>query len=65
MNKDDVMSVEECASIIVDAIDARKREVVMTLKGKLGQWLKLIAPSVIDGMAKRAVEGNQKYVESK
>jgi hypothetical protein len=37
----------------------------MTLKGKLGQWLKLIAPSVIDGMAKRAVEGNQKYVESK
>jgi short-subunit dehydrogenase len=65
VNKDDVMSVEECASIIVDAIDARKREVVMTLKGKLGQWLKLIAPSVIDGMAKRAVEGNQKYVESK
>jgi short-subunit dehydrogenase len=65
VNKDEVMSVEECASIIVDAIDARKREVVMTFKGKVGQWLKLIAPSVIDGIAKRAVEGNQKYVEAK
>lgn len=65
VNKDEVMSVEECASIMVRAIASRKREVVMTLKGKLGQWLKLIAPSVIDGMAKRAVEGNQKYFESK
>ncbi len=65
VNKDDVMSVEECAGIMVRAIESRKREVVMTAKGKLGQWLKLIAPSLIDGMAKRAVEGNQKYVESK
>jgi short-subunit dehydrogenase len=65
VNKDDVMSVEECAGLIVEAIETRKREVVMTLKGKLGQWLKLIAPSVIDGMAKRAVEGNLKYVEGK
>ena len=62
VNKDDVMSAGECADIIVRAIETRKREVVMTMKGKLGQWLKLIAPGVIDGMAKRAVEGNQKYV---
>ena len=63
VNKDDAMSAEECADIIVRALETRKREVVMTMKGKLGQWLKLIAPGVIDGMAKRAVEGNQKYVE--
>ncbi len=63
VNKNQVMSVEACATIMVAAIAARKREVVMTLKGKLGLWLKLIAPSVIDGIAKRAVEGNQKYVE--
>ena len=62
VNKDDVMSVEECTDIIVRAIQGRKREEIMTMKGKLGQWLKLIAPGVIDGMAKRAVEGNQKYV---
>ena len=63
VNQDDVMSAEVCADIIVRAIETRKREEIMTMKGKLGQWLKLIAPGVIDGMAKRAVEGNQKYVE--
>ena len=65
VNKDDVMSVEECAAIMVRAIEHRQRENIMTLKGKLGQWLKLIAPKVIDGLAKRAVAGNQNYVERK
>jgi len=63
VSKDDVMSVEDCADIIVRAIESRKREEIMTLKGKLGQWVKLIAPGFIDGIARRAVEGNQKYVE--
>ena len=63
VNKDDVMSVEVCTDIIVRAIESRKREEIMTFKGKLGQWVKLIAPGFIDGLAKRAVEGNQKYVE--
>jgi short-subunit dehydrogenase len=60
-----VMSAAQCTRLIVNAIQLRKREEVMTLKGKLGQWLKLIAPSVIDGMAKKAVAGNQRFVESK
>jgi len=63
VNQDQVMSVEECAALIMRAMETRKREEVMTLKGKLGQWLKLIAPAVIDRMAKKAVEGNQQYVE--
>ena len=63
VNKDDVMSVEDCTDIIVRAIESRKREEIMTFKGKLGQWVKLIAPGFIDGIAKKAVEGNQKYVE--
>ena len=63
VNQDDVMSVDECTTLIVRAIEQRKREEVMTLKGKLGQWLKLIAPGVIDGIAKKAVEGNRKFVE--
>jgi short-subunit dehydrogenase len=65
VNQDDVMSVAECVSLIVPAIDARKREVVMTLKAKIGQWVRLIAPGVTDAMAKKVVEGNQKYVEQK
>jgi short-subunit dehydrogenase len=60
-----VMSVAECATLIVNAVEHRKREEIMTLKGKLGQWLKLIAPGVIDGIARKAVEGNKKFVEGK
>ena len=40
----EVMSVEECARRIVQAIERREREVVMTARGKIGLWLKLIAP---------------------
>jgi short-subunit dehydrogenase len=52
----DMMSVEECARITVAAIEARKREVVMTARGKMGVWLKLVAPGVVDRMAKRVIE---------
>jgi short-subunit dehydrogenase len=52
----EVMSAEECARIMIDAIARRKREEVMTLRGKLGQWLKLIAPGVVDKVARRAIE---------
>ena len=63
VSKDDVMSVAECAAIIMGAIESRKREEIMTFKAKFGQWIKLVAPGVIDRMAKKAVAGNQKYVE--
>jgi short-subunit dehydrogenase len=49
------MSVEECVAIIVDAMAKRRREVVMTLKAKLGMVLKLVAPNVVDAIAARAV----------
>jgi short-subunit dehydrogenase len=52
----DMMSVEECARITVAAIEARKREVVMTARGKMGAWLKLVAPGVVDRMARRVIE---------
>ncbi|MEP7260659.1 MAG: SDR family NAD(P)-dependent oxidoreductase, partial [Usitatibacter sp.] len=52
----EVMGVEECARIIVNAIETRKREVVMTARGKIGLWLKLFAPALIDRIAKRAIE---------
>ncbi|MEP7068507.1 MAG: SDR family oxidoreductase [Usitatibacter sp.] len=52
----EVMSVEVCARRIVKAIEGREREVVMTARGKMGLWLKLLAPALIDRMAKRAIE---------
>ena len=52
----EVMSVEDCARRIVGAMERREREVVMTARGKIGLFLKLFAPSLIDRMAKRAIE---------
>jgi short-subunit dehydrogenase len=52
----EVMSVEECARITLKAITARKREVVMTGRGRIGLFLKLVAPGLIDRIARRAIE---------
>ena len=52
----EVMSPEECAAIIRRAMTTRQREEVMTLKGKVGQWLKLIAPGFVDSLARKAIE---------
>jgi short-subunit dehydrogenase len=49
------MSVEECARLIVDGTEARRRDIVMSARGKLGRWLKLIAPSIVDRLALKAL----------
>jgi short-subunit dehydrogenase len=50
------MSVEECARLIVEGTEARKRDIVMSAKGKLGRWIKLIAPAIVDRMAMKALK---------
>lgn len=56
VQEDKVMSAEQCARIIINAAGRRKREEVMSLRGKIGQWIKLIAPGVIDSIALRAIQ---------
>lgn len=50
------MGVEQCSAMIADAMASRRRELVMTAKGKLGQLLKLIVPSLVDRMALAALK---------
>jgi short-subunit dehydrogenase len=50
-----IMSAEECARISIRAMAARKREVLMGIRGKVGQWIKLIAPGIVDRIAAQAV----------
>jgi short-subunit dehydrogenase len=52
----EVMTAEECARRTVDAAAARRREVVMTARARVGMWLKLIAPAAVDRIARRAIE---------
>jgi NAD(P)-dependent dehydrogenase (short-subunit alcohol dehydrogenase family) len=51
----DVMTVEECARLTQRAIEDRRRELVMTARGKLGMWAKLVAPGLVDRMAQRVI----------
>ncbi len=43
-----LMSAEECARIILDAVEARKRSIVMTTQGKLAVWINKLFPSLAD-----------------
>jgi short-subunit dehydrogenase len=52
----EVMSAEECARQIVAAAAGRRRELIMTLRGKVGAKLKLVAPALVDRMARKAIE---------
>lgn len=50
-----VMTAETCARMIIEATKKRRRELVMTTQGKIGQWIKLIAPSLVDRIARKAM----------
>ncbi len=51
----EIMSAEECARRIVRAMEKRQRILVMTLKGKLGRWVGLALPGLVDRLALAAV----------
>lgn len=48
LNEAKLMSAEECARIIIDAVEKRKRTVIMTGQGKLAVWLNKLFPSLAD-----------------
>jgi short-subunit dehydrogenase len=50
------MSVETCTGLIIDAVANRKREVIMTLDGKIGLWLYLIAPKIFDQIIRKKTD---------
>lgn len=49
------MTVETCAGLIVRGMARRERDIVMTTKGKIGRWMKLIAPALVDRLALAAL----------
>lgn len=50
-----VMSAEECARHILSAATNRRRDAILSWRGRLGLWLKLIAPAIVDHIASRAI----------
>jgi len=55
VRESEVMSAEKCAQLIIQAAVSRKRELMMTWRGKVGLWVKLISPGVVDRVAKKAI----------
>jgi short-subunit dehydrogenase len=52
----EVMTAEECARQILRAAARRRRELIMSARGRVGMWLKLVAPGLIDRIARRAID---------
>ncbi len=55
MKESKIMSTETCATLMLEAIAKKQRLAVLSNRGKAGRWLKLIWPSLIDKLAKKAI----------
>lgn len=48
LDEQKLMSAEECADIILNAVQKRKRTVIMTFIGKMTVWVNKLLPSFVD-----------------
>lgn len=55
MREAKIMTAERCAQLCLAAIAGRRRLLITSLRGKLGRWLRLVAPGLIDRIADRAI----------
>lgn len=55
LQEDKIMTSGECARMIVEAMDKRQRLLLTSTRGKIGRWLKLIAPGLMDKIAAKAI----------
>ncbi len=50
-----IMSTDRCAAHIVAATEKRQRLRILSLRGRLGRYVRLVAPGLIDAIGARAV----------
>lgn len=55
MQEAKIMTAEQCAVLMVDAMAKRKRMLITSRRGKLGRFLKIFAPGLIDRIAAKAI----------
>ena len=59
INESEIMTVEECAAQIIETALKRKRELVLTSRAKVGLFLKLISPKIVDNIARKSIESGK------
>jgi short-subunit dehydrogenase len=55
MQESKIMTTEACARMILEGMTDRRRLVVGSLRGKVGRWVRMVSPSLIDRVAERAI----------
>ena len=55
MQEAKIMPAEECARHILRAMEKRQRLWIGSARGRLGRWVRLVAPGAIDAVARRAI----------
>jgi short-subunit dehydrogenase len=56
LQEDKIMTAEECAAQIIRAMKRRQRLMLGSLRGRLGRWVRLVAPGLIDRIALKAAQ---------
>lgn len=55
LREERIMTAADCAALILGAGAARRRMVLLSLRGRLGRYVQVVAPGLIDRIAARAV----------
>lgn len=55
MQESKIMTAEKCAELMLPVIAQRKRLLITSLRGRVGRFFKIIAPGLIDKIAKKAI----------
>ncbi|MFM7067551.1 MAG: SDR family oxidoreductase [Gammaproteobacteria bacterium] len=55
MQRERIMTAERCATALVEATWRRQRLWLGSLRGRLGRWVRLLAPGLVDRLAARAI----------
>ncbi|MGS0675998.1 SDR family oxidoreductase [Shewanella sp. 125m-1] len=59
MQEAKIMTAQKCAQLMIPAIANRKRQLITSFRGKIGRFFKIIAPELIDKIARRAIESGR------
>jgi short-subunit dehydrogenase len=51
-----IMTAEKCAALIVKAMENRDRLVLTSRRAKVGRWIRMVSPRLVDNMAKKAIQ---------
>jgi short-subunit dehydrogenase len=55
MQESRIMSADECARLMLRAIERRQRLLITSRRGRLLRWARLAAPALVDALAARAI----------